>query len=573
MNEMIMTSNISSPAAIPSTVVDEVNSWTRILENSKTDENKTKNLAYAAEELRKRARVGAIGDPDIAQSVSEFIENSLSQMAFDAGVDLQHAVEIKVERDSPIPLIPEKTEGEPFPVDATGPLAKAIRAIARKVQAPDSIAAQSVLAVASLAACPHADVLIHGQRRPLNSFFVTIASSGDRKTTTDVEALRPVRRYEKDLAQAYDAAMPAWKVAIAAWIGEKRKIESNRKFVYEDRRTALQELGPEPEQPIFPLSVVSDYTVEGLTKLWPNALAALGAISAEGAIFTGGHGMSPDHRLKTATKLSELWDGKAVTTVRAGDGLTILRGRRLVFHTMLQPGAAASFFNDPLLRDQGLLSRMLAAAPVSLAGTRAYREQDPADDIVIQGYSDQILHLLQRPWPLAAGTRNELQPRALSLSPAATAIWRQFYDHVEGQSGKDGDLSGVRDFAAKAAEHAARLAGVLTVVGNVDAEAVDKGAMTSAVELVEWYLLEAVRLSADAGTNPRILAAKKLLDWLQARPREPNKVSIQNICQFGPTSLRSKAAADDAMRVLSDHGWVTPLNARGTSFSIWRASA
>ena len=45
--------------------------------------------------------------------------------------------------------------------------------------------------------------------------------------------------------------------------------------------------------------------------------------------FVGGHGMSPDHRLKTASALSELWDGRPIKRVRAGDGVTILNGRRL----------------------------------------------------------------------------------------------------------------------------------------------------------------------------------------------------------------------------------------------------
>jgi hypothetical protein len=564
-----MISNSSHPIALPSGVIEEVNSWSRILEFSETQEKKARNLTFAADELRKRAR-SANASPEVVQTVADFIETSLSQMASDAGVDLAYLTQARVERDGPIPLIPEKSESLPFPVTATGPLAKAIKAIAKKVQAPEPIAAQSVLAVASLAACPHADVLMHGQRRPILSFFVTIASSGDRKTSTDTEALRPVRRYEKVLQQKYDSASPAWKIAVAAWNGEKRKIEANRKFTYEDRKAALKELGQEPEQPIFPLLIFGDYTIEGLTKLWPNALAALGAISAEGAIFTGGHGMSADHRLKTAAKLSELWDGRPVSTVRAGDGLTILPGRRLVFHTMLQPGAAADFLKDPLLRDQGLLSRILVAAPASLAGTRTYREQDAADDIVIQGYSDQIFLLLQRPWPLAAGTRNELKPRALSLSPAAASIWREFYDHVEGQSGPDGALSGIRDFAAKAAEHAARLAGVLTIVEDVDAAAVDKGAMANAVELVDWYVTEAVRLSVASMANPRIVAAKKLLDWLLARPE--SSISVRTICQFGPAGLRNKAAVDDGLKVLADHGWVKEANTRRTSFTVWRAA-
>ena len=235
---------------------------------------------------------------------------------------------------------------------------------------------------------------------------------------------------------------------------------------------------------------------------------------------------------------------------------------------MLQPGAAAAFLNNPLLRDQGLLSRCLVAAPLSLAGTRTYREPDPADDLKIQAYSDNILHLLRKTWPLAAGTRNELQPRALQLNPAAAAIWRAFYDRVEGQSGKSGELHIVRDFAAKAAEHAARLAGVLTVVRDVGADEIGTTEMEGAVEVVNWYLAEAVRLAAASFTNPKIAAAQRLLDWLLERRDET--ISVRTICQYGPAGLRNKAAADAALKILEDHGWVKLHTLSPQTFSVWR---
>jgi hypothetical protein len=90
--------------------------------------------------------------------------------------------------------------------------------------------------------------------------------------------------------------------------------------------------------------------------------------------------MSQDNRLKTAASLSALWDGGPIRRVRAGDGVTILRGRRFAFHIMIQPGAAISFLYDPMLRDQGLLSRVLVAAPASLAGTRIARTVDTRDE-------------------------------------------------------------------------------------------------------------------------------------------------------------------------------------------------
>jgi len=60
------------------------------------------------------------------------------------------------------------------------------------VQVPAAMAAQSVLASAALAAQPHADAqLPTGQSRPLSLFFVTLAPSGDRKSTSDNEAVKP----------------------------------------------------------------------------------------------------------------------------------------------------------------------------------------------------------------------------------------------------------------------------------------------------------------------------------------------------------------------------------------------
>ena len=93
-----------------------------------------------------------------------------------------------------IPLVAELTANEPYPVQALGPVLSAgALAIARKIQAPVAMAAQSVLAVAALAAQAHADVqLSYGQSRPLSLALVTVASSGDRKTSTDREAAWPL---------------------------------------------------------------------------------------------------------------------------------------------------------------------------------------------------------------------------------------------------------------------------------------------------------------------------------------------------------------------------------------------
>ena len=456
-----------------------------------------------------------------------------------------------------LPLFPPLPAAEPYPVEALGPvLSRATAAISRKVQVPPATAAQSILSVASLAAQAHADVLLpFGQARPLSLYLVTVVESGGRKTSSDNEALWPVRKREKELKEEHEREHQAWAIASSAWAAEKRKIEGDKTMDLKARTAALVALGPEPARPLLPLLTVPDPTVEGLAKAWVSAPGSLGLFTAEGGQWIGGHGMSADHRLKTAATFSEIWDGRPIKRVRAADGVTILDGRRLALHIMVQPDAAAQFLADQTLRDQGLLSRVLVAAPDSIAGTRFYREPRPEDEAAIRAFGARILSLLEAPWPAAGEQPNELCPRTLPMSAEATALWRAFHDHIEGQCGPGGELASIQDFAAKAPEHAARLAGVLTIVDDVRAAEIGVDAMSSGLTLADWYVVEAVRMQRAARTDPRLLRAQALLEWLQTRS-EP-EIDFRDVLRLGPGPVRTRQIPE----------WVTRSDKR-TSLTI-----
>ena len=86
--------------------------------------------------------------------------------------------------------------------------------------------------------------------------------------------------------------------------------------------------------------------------------------------------------------------------------MTILNGRRFSLHVMIQPEAAQAFLSDTLLRSQGLLSRILIAAPATMAGQRFYKAAEEHDNGSIRAYARVVGQLLQQPWPLADGKRN-----------------------------------------------------------------------------------------------------------------------------------------------------------------------
>jgi hypothetical protein len=196
----------------------------------------------------------------------------------------------------------------------------------------------------------------------------------------------------------------------------------------------------------------------------------------------------PDHKLKTGAALSAYWDGLGHRRIRAGDGLIDLIGRRLALHLMVQPGPAAAFLADPVLRSQGLLSRCLIAAPSSLSGSRLYRDPEPDDLTAIDTYAARLHGILAMRWPLAEGKRNELEPREMVLSPRAATALRAFSDDIERQCGPEGELAPIRDVAAKAGEHAARIAGVLAIVEDSQAHEIAEEPIACGITLAKWYL-------------------------------------------------------------------------------------
>jgi hypothetical protein len=472
----------------------------------------------------------------------------------------------------PLPLFPPLPSAAPYPIDALGFLSTAAKAIVRKVQVPPEIAAQSVLAVAALAAQAHADVkLPFGQTRPLSLYFATVIGSGDRKSSADNEASWPIAKREKSLREAYTLELKEWKIASAAWNAEKRKVENDKRLDYDQRREKLTRLGEDPAKPLAPFLTTGDLTLEGLTKNWTSAHPALGVFTAEGGTFTGGHGMSDEARLRTAAAASECWDGKPIKRIRAIDGVTILPGRRLSMHVMIQPDASAGFLANPVLRDQGLLSRVLVAAPESIAGTRLYRDPHPNDDAAINAYGARILSILEEPATMADGALNELAPRALPMSDDAAEAWKRFFNQVESRSGDTGDLAPIRDFASKAAEHAARIAGVLTIANDLHAEEVGLVAMENAVTLAGWYLGEAKRLQSASRLDPKLLRAAGLLEWLKGRGRAD--CAFRDIMRTGPNQTRTKAAADEAVSILIEHNSIVETTKRPRAFRLVESSA
>ncbi len=466
----------------------------------------------------------------------------------------------QIQGQRPLPLVRQVAPAEVFPVEALGEvLGSAALAIHDHVQSPLAICGQAVLAAATLAVQAQADVeLATGQVKPLSNFFLTIAASGERKTATDGMALSPIRKHEAYLAEIYQAELPRFLNDKAAWEAARKKAIGKNKGNRSAIRSALDELGPEPIAPRLPMLTCPEPTFEGLTLALQLGQPSVGIFSSEGGQFIGGHGMSSENKLASAAGYSSVWDGEPIKRVRVKDGVTILAGRRLSTHLMVQPDVAKLLLSDALLIEQGMLSRYLVTAPDSQSGKRFSHDVASESRIKLIAYEARMHEILQMPLQLAAGKANELAPRILHLCPDANTLQVNFADHLERQLGPDGELKAISGLANKLPEHAARLAGVLTVFEDPYAREISAEAMERGIVLAQHYAGEALRLFQGAKIDADLRHAAVLLDWLHNSWKEAN-VSLPDIYQRGLNSIGSRKTALRLVEILETHGWLVKL--------------
>jgi hypothetical protein len=392
--------------------------------------------------------------------------------------------------------------------------------------------------------------------RPCSLFLLTIGETGERKSDVDLRASAPIAKREVELRELEDSGRLIYENDRAIYEVERKTILADKKLTAAAKSDKLKKLTP-PVPPLEPVLTCDEPTVEGLIRLLAVGQPSLGVFSGEGGQFVGGYGMLQDNKLKTATNLSKFWDGETIKRVRAGDGTLVLPGRRVSLHLMVQSDVAALMLGDALLANVGLLSRILLSAPETTCGTRFFRKQrqrpqTPAD---LKAYTDRIYAILKQDLPLADGKKNQLDPRRLPLSDDATRLWWKFYDEIEARIGPGGELEPIRGLANKLPEHAGRIAAILQVISDLNAAEVSGNCLASGIELANHYAAEAQRLFLVGARNADLVMAERLLGWLHHKWTEP-VVSLPDVYQYGPNSVRDATIARKLVDILTDHGWL-----------------
>ncbi len=451
-------------------------------------------------------------------------------------------------------------EAEPYPLDALpAKIAAAVHEVAGFVKAPLPMVASSALAALSLAAQAHVDVKraekLHG---PCSLFLLTIADSGERKSTCDGFFTSPIRNYQEEQAllmkpelERHTAEHDAWEAIRGGLVAAIKDAAKRGEPTIELKGQLCAHEQTKPRAPRVPKLILGDETPEnlawGLARKWPS----VGVVSSEAGVVFGAHGMGKESVMRNLALLNVLWDGGTHDVGRRTSESFTVKGARLTVALQVQEATLRGFFDKTgaLARGTGFLARFLVAWPESTQGTRHFTEA-PEHWPHLAAFHRRIADLLADAVPMDSD--GALTPALLTLSADAKAAWIVHHDAIEGQLSSGGDFYDVRDVASKSADNAARLATLFHIFKYGTGGAVGLDAMNSASRIAAWHLNESRRFFGEIALPAEQANAARLDRWLieHCTRTRTHFVSTRDAQRHG--SVRDKDAYASAVRELEE---------------------
>jgi putative DNA primase/helicase len=453
-----------------------------------------------------------------------------------------------------------KIAPEPYPLDA---LPDTIRAAVEEavafVKAPVPLVVSAALGALSLAIQAQVDVKrAEKLDGPVGLFLLTLADSGERKSTVDRFFTKAIRQHEEEQAEASKPELEGYEAAIDVWNAKRDGLlaaikEATKKGQpTEELETALETLQSEkPEKPRVERLLLGDETPESLawnlSQHWPSA----GVVSSEAGVIFGAHGMGKDSVMRNLSLLNVLWDGGTHSVGRRTSESFTVRGARLTLALQVQEATLREYFArcGTLARGTGFLARFLVSCPESTQGFRPFTEP-PETWPNLSRFNTRIAEILAQ--KISMDENGALTPLMLTMDSDAKAAWVDFHDTIESELVTHGELYDVRDVASKSADNVARLAALFHVFVSKNSDisnSISAEWVEAASRIVAWHLNESRRLLGELAVPAELMDAIRLDAWLisYCRQHQTHLVPIGKLQQFGPNALRRKSVIETAM--------------------------
>jgi hypothetical protein len=420
------------------------------------------------------------------------------------------------------------------------------------MKAPLSMVANSALGAISLACQNVADVkLPHNKIAPSSLFFVTIADSGERKTSVDSIFMSGIEAHERNIQSEYLESKGKFEAQNRVWQIQKSVLEKKIAKIGADKNDDLENqlislIKSKPNFPQRPHLIARDITPEALAASLRTS-PSMGLMSNEaGSILNG-------RAAEQLPMLNYIWDGSAYSVSRKNGDDFVLSGARLTVSLMVQRKTFQRFLDGRgiLARDNGFLARCLFAQPFSTQGTRHQFSIDAPKLQAIEHFGKRVSDVL-----LNSNTNTPAERQVLEFTPEALQTLIAYSNEIETSIGFGGVYQHIKDAASKSMENAARMAALFHIFEKAEGQ-ISKLHVDGAIEICKWHLNEFRCIFDPVPKTPQFeLDGIRLEKWLYEKYTTENRVIFERnrLLQYAP--IRDRIRRNCALQFLMAKGVV-----------------
>ena len=445
-------------------------------------------------------------------------------------------------------------------------LNRAVREGCLITQAPEPMVYLTGLCNASLSIQGLYDVrLPTGNICPTSIMGLTIASSGERKSTVENLFSRGAKAFEEKGSENYKKKEERYLLKLELHKSRsasiKRSLDLNDKEQYELAfELLLVHKENTPIKPVQPKLIYENATIEalltGLDEDLPNVFFG----SSEGGNVFDGPAMS------RTSIICALWSGDNIAIDRKVAKSFVLSGVRLTTHIMTQYSALDRYMTKVKddVRGNGLLARLLVCAPYSNCGNREASEVEyPTGNL--DEYNNKITELLSASLEL----NNHTDRKVVNFSSEAKRIFIDISNDIERKMQPDAMYCNAKDHASKLAENTARVAALIHCFEYPSDKEISANSLWEAINLVSYF--SGQFMDVFSAPPKYVTDAQNLMQWLGGYANSGVRYLKRNkILQFGPAGTRKKKDLEAALEYLKPNNEILEMMSRNTRvIDLW----
>lgn len=435
-----------------------------------------------------------------------------------------------------------------------------VHSLWRKTQAPPDLILLSALSTYSLLLQGRIDVERPGVGLgPVSLFGLTIAESGERKSTVARLLEKPVVEFQASQNEEYAEKMATYEAETEVFQDAvkvlRKKISGRLKkeLSVEDLKLQLVELRKhEPKKPRKFQMIFEDVTTEAIALELNHGCGSAALVSDEGATILNGR------IVQDLPRLNKLWSAEPFNVTRKSSESFTVSDARLTVSLMAQPSAVDKFMKKrgDESRGIGFLARFLVCSPSSSQGTRLLRG-------ALEGDCDGYQSYLQRANEILRATKGNIEisrdnKKILRFTEEAKTYWEWLYNKIEQNLQINGRFQYAKDHGSKLAENITRIAALLSCIEYGEEREISVEVLKDA-EVMGFFFSD-VFLRCFESTPEYVKDLAALRDYLQdVRDDGRRFVRKNKVRQSGPSRMRNKLVLDANLDELARLGEVSIL--------------